>query len=185
MNTFYSAIAIVLTAAGVASASQEGGYGGSQLRLFIFSVINFTLFLIVLYVYALPRTKRFFSERSQKIRQFLKEAEEAKDLAEKKRKEYEEKLASLEKAVEEIRSLVEKEGQAEKERIVVTAEKEAETLRLQAKIIADQELKQAKADLKRELAKLSLERAEKIIKEKIDDDDHARLIKEYITQITP
>jgi len=90
----------------------------------------------------------------------------------------------LGKEVEEIRKAVEKEGEAEKERIVAAAEKEAETIKWQAKIIAEQELKHAKAALRKELAALSLERAEKIIKEKINEDDHARLVKDYITQIT-
>ena len=175
---------IVFAAAGVACASQEGGHGGSSLWPFVFSVINFLLFLVVLYVFALPRIKDFFSGRSEKIRQELKEAEEAKNLAEKKLKAYEEKIAFLEKEVEEIRNAVEKEGEAEKQRIIVSAEKEAETMKWQAKIIAEQELKQAKAELRKELARLSLESAEKIIKEKINEKDHARLVKDYITQIT-
>jgi len=90
----------------------------------------------------------------------------------------------LDKEVEEIRKAVEKEGEAEKERIISAASKEAEIIKWQAKIIAEQELKQAKAELRKELATLSLERAEKIIKENINEDDHARLVKDYITQIT-
>ena len=88
------------------------------------------------------------------------------------------------KEIEEIRKAVEKEGEVEKERIITTAEKEAEIIKWQAKIIAEQELKQAKVELRKELAALSLERAEKIIKEKINDDDYARLVKDYITKIT-
>ena len=116
MNVFYLILITLCAPAGVACASQEGGHGGSTLWPFIFSVINFILFLIVLYIFALPRIKSFFSERSKKIQQALKEAEEAKTLAESKLKEYEKKIARLEKEVEEIRKAVEKEGEAEKER---------------------------------------------------------------------
>jgi F-type H+-transporting ATPase subunit b len=93
-------------------------------------------------------------------------------------------MAFLSKEIEEIRKAVEKEGELEKERIIAAAAKEAETMKWQAKIIAEQELKYAKAALRKELASLSLERAEKIIKEKINEDDHARLVKDYILQIT-
>ncbi|HPD19999.1 MAG TPA: ATP synthase F0 subunit B [Candidatus Pacearchaeota archaeon] len=151
---------------------------------FIFSIINFILFLIVLYVFALPRIKSFFFERSEKIQQALREAEEAKTLAENKLKEYEKKITLLSKEIEEFRKAVEKEGEIEKERIITAAEKEAEIIKWQAKIIAEQELKQAKVELRRELIVLSLERAEKIIKEKISEDDHTRLVKDYIAQIT-
>ena len=184
MNVFYLMIITLCAPAGLACASQEGGHGGSTLWPFIFSVINFLLFLIVLYIFALPRIKSFFSERSEKIQQALKEAEEAKTLAENKLKEYGKKITLLGKEIEEFRKAVEKEGEAEKERIIAAAEKEAEIIKWQAKIIAEQELKQAKAELRKELAVLSLERAEKIIKEKINEDDHARLVKDYITQIT-
>ena len=184
MNVFYLIIITLCGPVGVACASQEGGHGGSTLWSFIFSVINFILFLVVLYIFALPRIKSFYFERSEKIRQALKEAEEAKTLAENKLREYEKKIALLDKEVEEIRKAVEKEGGVEKERIIAAAAKEAEIIKWQAKIIAEQELKQAKAELRKELATLSLERAEKIIKEKINEDDHARLVKDYITQIT-
>jgi F-type H+-transporting ATPase subunit b len=184
MNIFYLTMIILGAPVGAACASTEGGHGGSTLWPFIFSVINFILFLVVLYIFALPRIKNFFSVRSEAIQQALKEAEEAKTLAENKLREYEKKIALLEKEVEEIRKALAKEGEAEKERIITTAEKEAETIKWQAKIIAEQELKQAKAELRKELAALSLERAEKIIKEKINEDDHARLVKDYITQIT-
>jgi len=185
MNVFYIMLIVLLCSpVGAACASREGGHGGSTLWPFIFSVINFILFLIVLYIFALPRIKSFISERSEKIQQALKEAEETKTLAENKLKEYEKKIALLGKEVEEIRKAVEKEGEAEKERIIAAAEKEAEIIKWQAKIIAEQELKQAKVELKKELAKLSLERAEQIIKEKITKDDQARLVKDYITQIT-
>ena len=186
MKVFYRIpTTIILCApAGVAYASQEGGHGGPTLWPFIFSVINFFIFLGVLYVFAFPRIKSFFSERSEKIQQALRGAEEAKTLAENKLKEYEKKIALLDKEVEEIRKAVEKEGETEKTRIISAAEKEAEIIKLQAKIIAEQELKRAKAELRKEVAALSLEKAEKIIKEKINEDDHARLVKDYIVQIT-
>ena len=186
MNVFYLIIITLCAPAGVACASSEVGHGGSSLSLwpFIFSVINFVLFLIVLYIFAFPRIKTFFFERCEKIQQALKEAEEAKTLAENKLREYEKKIALLGKEIEEIRIAVEKEGEVEKERIITTAEKEAEIIKWQAKIIAEQELKQAKVELRKEFAALSLERAEKIIKEKINDDDYARLVKDYITKIT-
>ncbi|WAC08627.1 MAG: ATP synthase F0 subunit B [Thermodesulfobacteriota bacterium] len=184
MNIFYLLIVTLCAAARVACASSEGGHASPTDWIFICGVINFILFLIVLYIFALPRIKNFFSERSGNIQQALKEAEEAKILAETKLKEYEKKMAFLSKEIEEIRKAVEKEGELEKERIIAAAAKEAETMKWQAKIIAEQELKYAKAALRKELASLSLERAEKIIKEKINEDDHARLVKDYILQIT-
>lgn len=184
MKALFTTIAVLATA-GMAIASQEGGREAHQSPWpFIFQVINFFLFLIVLYKFALPRIKNFFFERSQKIRQDLKEAEGAKALAEKRLKEYEQKLASLEKEVDEIRRLMQKEGQAERERIIKEAEREAELIKNQARIIAEQEIKRAKQELKKEVIKLSLGRAGKLIKETINEKDQARLITDYIKHIT-
>jgi len=169
---------------GVVGATGESAHGESQFWPFIFSVINFLLFLIVLYIFAFPRVKKFFFDRSQNILQALKEAEEAKILAEKKFKEYEEKLLSLEKEIEEMRRGVEQEAKLEKEKIISGAKKEAEIIKWQAKIIAEQEVKKAKNELRREVINLALNIAEKIIREKITEQDHNRLIQDYITQIT-
>jgi len=175
--------AITVVADGVAEASQQGGHGGSSTWPFIFQVVNFLLLLFVLYKYALPTVKSFFAERSQKIRQSLKEAEDAKTLAEEKLNGHEEKLRSLGEEVEKIRDLLIKEGQAEKDRIIRGAEKDAESIKKQAKVIAEQEIEKAKKDLRREMARLSLDRAEKIIRDNISDDDQVRFTKDYITQI--
>ncbi|MDI6776181.1 MAG: F0F1 ATP synthase subunit B [Syntrophales bacterium] len=181
---FYTvAIALIAVTEAVAGASQEE-YGGSSLWPFVFQVINFLLLLFVLYKLALPRAKGFFAERSQKIHLSLKEAEEAKSLAEKKLREYEEKLIALDREVEDIRNLAEKEGQAEKERIIAEAEKEAESLKKQAKGIAEQEIRRAKEELRREVARLSLEKAEKIIKDTIKESDQECLIVDYTKEIT-
>ena len=181
---FYTVvIALATVTEAVADASREG-HGGSSLLAFVFQVINFFLLLFVLYKFALPKTKSFFAERSQKIILSLKEAEEAKNLAEKKLREYEEKLSTLYKEVEEIRKLAEREGQADKERIIAEAEKEAELLKKQAKSIAEQEIRKAKEELRREVARLSLESAEKMVKDTINKSDQERLIAHYTKEIT-
>ncbi|MDO8723960.1 MAG: hypothetical protein Q7J31_17285, partial [Syntrophales bacterium] len=76
-----------------------------------------------------------------------------------------------------------KEGQAEKERIIAEAHKEAESLKKQAKAISEQEVRMAKQELRREVARLSLERAEIIIKDTINESDQERLIVDYTKEL--
>ena len=66
---------VFLVKIGVAGAAGESAHSESQFWPFIFSVINFLLFLIILYIFAFPRVKKFFFDRSQNILQALKEAE--------------------------------------------------------------------------------------------------------------
>jgi len=188
MNTAKTVLIIVVLVAhmtaGFAAASQEKGHGGFDLWPFIFQVVNFILFLFVLYKFGVPGVGRFFAARSEKIRQSLKEAEDARAEAERKLQEQQGKLKALGKEVEELRIVVANEGRAEKERIIKQAEKEVEGIKAQAKVIAEQELKRAKQELRKEAGMLSLRRAEEMIKEAINDQDQARLRNDYIGRIT-
>ncbi|MFA4915406.1 MAG: F0F1 ATP synthase subunit B [Syntrophales bacterium] len=182
---FYTIVTVLLAVTKVyASASEEGHGGGPSSLTFVFQVINFLLLLFVLYKFALPKAKTFFAERSQKIILSLNEAEEAKTLAEKKLKEYEETLSALDKEVEEIRNLAQREGQAEKEKIIAEAEKEKEALEKQAKAMAEQEIRKAKQELRKEVARLSSDKAEEIIKDSINKSDQESLIVAYTKEIT-
>ena len=58
-----------------------------------------------------------------------------------------------------------------------------ESIKKQAQLIADQEVRKAKAELKKEVARLSLERAQRLIQEQINADDQVRLVKDYINNI--
>jgi len=188
MNTlktvFVVVVLVVFTTAGFAVASQEQGHGGFNLWPFIFQVVNFILFLFVLYKFAVPAVGKFFAARSQKIRQSLKEAEDAKAEAERKLQEYQDKLKALGKEVEELRAVAVNEGGVEKERIIKQAEKEVEAIQAQARTIAEREIKRAKQELRKEAGMLSLQRAEEMIKEAINDKDQARLRNDYISRIT-
>lgn len=180
---FSTAVLFTLAAARVAGASTEGGHAAPGIGSLLFPLINFVLFLILLYILAFPRLKNFFVERSSIIRKALQDAEQAKLLAESTFKEYEQKLRNLDKEVQEIREMVKKEGELEKQRIIAEAGREAESLKKQAQYIAEQEVKKAKHELQREVARLSLERAEKMVREHINNDDQIRLITDYITKI--
>ena len=183
-NLFLNTFLLVSAASGIAIASEAGGHTASPLDAsFLWGVFNFTLFVIILWKFALPAIRKFFAERSQNTRQFLKEAEEAKSAADARLKEYEGKLAALDKETEALRAQATEEGKAEKERLIQLAAKEAEAIKQQAKVIAEQEIKRAKQELKKEAARLSLQRAEELVKEAINDDDQIRLMKDYIKQI--
>jgi F-type H+-transporting ATPase subunit b len=179
---FFTLLLITLLAAPAAAA--EGHHGGAPLLPFVFQVINFLLLLIVLYKLALPKVKGFFVARSQSITESLRQAEDARKAAEAKAREYEDKLKALTVEVEQLRKQVESEAAIEKERIIAEAHKEVEAITAQARLIAEQEIKRAKQELRREAGRLSLERAEAFIRDKITDNDRDRFIKDYIKEIT-
>jgi F-type H+-transporting ATPase subunit b len=74
-------------------------------------------------------------------------------------------------------------GQLEKDRILANAQKEADKIRRQAEITAEQELKKAQLLLRGEAVELASRLAEAILKERIDAKDHDRLIEDYIQTV--
>ena len=184
MRRFFLTILFLFGAVGIAGAAHGEEHKGSQLVPFVFQLINFSIFLFILYKVALPKIRAFFVERSQKIRLTLKEAEEIKAEAEKKLREYDEKLKSLHQKIEDLRATAEQEGQVEEEKIIKEAKKEAEIIIKQAKNIAEQEIKKARLELKQEVINLSLERATKIIRKSITKQDRTHLVADYMKQIS-
>jgi F-type H+-transporting ATPase subunit b len=68
----------------------------------------------------------------------------------------------------------------ERQRIVERALEEGDRIRQQAKVVAEQEVKKARTALRREMVALSIELAEKLLKEATHPQDQERLVREYI-----
>lgn len=127
--------------------------------------------------------KEALENKTEEIKSALKDAEDAKEAANKMMAEYKEKLALLDGKVKEIEAELKKEGEAEKVKIIADAKEMSEKIKTQAKVTADQEIAKAKTELKAIVAELSLEVAEKLIKESIKGDDQSRMAKESIDKI--
>ena len=106
-----------------------------------------------------------------------------KDEAEKKLVEYNEKLAQLEKEAAQIVEDYIKQGHEAKARILKEAESTAEKLKIQARRNIEHEFEQAKSKLQKEIFETSLEKAEKIVKAKISDEDQDRIVDEYLKKV--
>jgi F-type H+-transporting ATPase subunit b len=176
-----------LTAAGFAAEGGEGAQHidtAKQMKDFGWRVLDFAL-LFALVVWALKKAnvKGSLADRQAAIDKALREAEEAKAAAERKFAEYSAKLAAANKEIDEISAAIRTEGEAEKARIIAEAKATAEKIAEQAKQAASQEVLKARADLRKEAARLAVELAEQNIKEKIQKDDQDRLVGEYLTKV--
>ncbi|AJE04602.1 ATP synthase F0 subunit B [Geobacter pickeringii] len=176
-----------LAALGFASEGGEGAHHvdtGKQLKDFMWRVIDFAA-LIALLVWALKKAnvKGALGDRTATIEKALRDAETARDAAERKLAEYREKLETANNEVDEIYAAIRREGELEKERIVAEAKSAAEKIREQAAATANQEILKAKAELRDEAARLAVQMAEQAIREKISKDDQDRLVKDYLTKV--
>lgn len=156
----------------------------SLLKAYFWPVINFIL-LIVLLTYAMKKgdIKGFFRKRTELIEQSLKEAREAKELAQKALAEVESRLKTIDKEVEEIIASAKLSGEKEKGRLVEEGDKLKEKILEQAKTNIDFEVKLAKATIKKEAVEIAMELAEKKLREKLTREEQLKLLEESVTKI--
>ncbi|MEJ2715951.1 MAG: ATP synthase F0 subunit B [Deltaproteobacteria bacterium] len=176
----------VLLLAGTAIAATEGHAEAASpwttWKLF-WRVIN-TIALVALLVYFLkkPLTK-FFSERTSQIKKDLEDAKLEREQAEAKVREYEQKIAGMEQELEKMRAELQKSAQAETDKVMANAERMAEGMIEAAKVAAEQEVRKAKSTLKTESVELAIGLAEALIRDKINADDHKKIVQDYLAKV--
>ena len=171
---------IVLASAAFASS---GGGHESELKDWIWPVINFSILAFILFYFGRKPVKEFFKNRTEMIEKSLKDASEAKELARKTLNEVQARFKNTDREMEDILNAARKSGEKEKEAIIA----EGETLKVkiieQAKANIDFELQKAKEQIKSDASLLALELAETQIKEKLGKKEQETLIDDYINKL--
>lgn len=176
----------VLTAVGVAFASEGGGgheaHGPSWTNL-MFRIVNFALFVGLIYKLAGQKIKNFFGGRRYQIESELADLARRRTEAEAKLAEVEQGIANLASEREAILADYRAQGAALKDSIVARAEKMAEQVKAQAKVSASQEAKLAMDEVRAEVADLVVDAAEKLLRKKLKKEDHEKLVDDYLTKV--
>jgi len=168
-----------------AYASGGGEEGGSKALWidFIWRMVNFAILVWFLYWVGANKIKEFFSGRREDIKNTLAEAVAGKEEAEKKFKEYSNRL---DKASEEMNNIIEaikNQGLIEKEKMIEDAHTAAEKIKEEAKMRIEQEFKAAVNQLRLEVVELSVQKAEDILKKRITPQHHEHMVKDYLDKV--
>jgi len=149
----------------------------------LWPVVNFLVLVVVLVKFGRAPIKEFFKNRTAMIEQSLKEAQEAKELAQKTLIEVQKRLNNTDKEMEQILEAARKSGEKEKEAIIVEGERLKEKILAQAQSNIDFELQKARETIKSDAALVALEIAEKQIKEQLGQKEQETLIDDYIKRL--
>lgn len=173
-----------LAAHGYAEEGEGAAHAAAQMKDFAWRWLNFAV-LAAIIVWALKKANVAGSLRDRRatIEKMLKEAVEAKEAADKKFREYSDKLTQANREIEELSAVMKREGELEKERIIAEATKHAAKIREQAEAAAVQEVLKAKIELREEAARLAVELAEKKISDNIVKNDQDALVGDYISKV--
>ena len=170
----------------IAVLASEGG--GSLIDvnpgLIFWTWVTFIALMIVLYKVAWKPILASLKQREDGIKDSLNKAEEAKLDAEKILKENQ---ASLAKAEEESKKVIEQSrlfAENLKEQMIKDSKVQAKKLIEEAAAEIDRKKNAAFDELKNQIADISIQAAEKILKQNLDADKNKIIVDKYISDIS-
>jgi F-type H+-transporting ATPase subunit b len=182
---FFFTLFIFLISISIAFAAAEGE-GGHETQKWIDlgkKAFDFVVLVGLLYWLLAAQIKEFFSGRRAEIKKNLEESVEKKAEAEKKYREYSEKIDKASEEIDGIFEMIKAQGITEKQKIIEDAEKAAKKMKEDAHARIEQEVKGASDQLKEQAVQLSVKMAEEILKRTITEQDHETMVKEYMDKV--
>jgi F-type H+-transporting ATPase subunit b len=180
-------LVLLVCLASAALAASGAGEHGAEAKGWAatdtYRVINFAVLFIALFFILKKPVSQALNGRIEGIKTELEGLEAKKKEAEKKLLEYNEQIASLDREAEKIIAEYIKQGEAARERILEESKKAAGKLEDQARRNIENEFKNAKLELQKDILEKALTRAEELLKDKITSEDQNRLVDEYLDKV--
>jgi len=149
----------------------------------LWGTASFLVLLIAVWKFGVPAVKNMEKAREDRIRNDLEGAEKAKAEAEAEKAQY---LAQIAGAKEEGGRLIEEARQAAetvRADLVARAEQEANDTRARAQADIANQRNQAIAQLRTDVAALSIDLASRIVERNLDNDANRQLVDSFIDQV--
>lgn len=155
---------------------------GINLGYLISQIVNFTLLAALLYFVAYKPVLRMLDDRSARIKKGLEDAEEASRRAAQMEQEFEQRMVEARREGQEIIAQSTQMSEKARQEILATARQEARAEIDKAKEEIVREREMAMAEIRLQVADLSLTISEKVIGEALDEQRQRRLIEEFLEQ---
>jgi F-type H+-transporting ATPase subunit b len=150
---------------------------------FLFMLLNFGILLFILAKGGAPFARKVAQDRHDQIKTALEEAERLRDQAEKKLAEYETRIKDVDAEVKKLVDGIRADADADKARILEAAAKQAEQMKRDAEARIAAEIELARAQLRKEVAIAASGATEKILREKMTQDDQTKLVSTFIGNV--
>ena len=169
-----------------AFGSEGGGHGGGHDGIpadFYWSLLNFTLYALLLFFLLRGKVVAAFQERSAAFFAAANKAKAAKDEAEAQRRAIADRIRTLEATAEDSMKRARQEAEGIKQRTLADADLVAQNLEKEAQRTIGIELEKARAQLKAEILDQSIQVSRKLLTDKMAANDQQRLQSEFLQKI--
>ena len=150
---------------------------------FIIQIINLFIQVFLIKKFLFKPINDILDKRRNLADKAIKEAREAQEEADSLKSQYEGSLTNAHAEAAQIVSDAQKEAQAKADAMVHDAQKEAADIKARAAADIEQEKKKAINEAKDEIGGLAMDIAGKVVEKEINENDHKKLIEDFISKV--
>jgi len=168
----------------LSAASSSGSFLISpNVGLMIWTLLLFGISMYILAKLAFPRISQALERRQNAIEDSIDQAEEIRRRANQLLEEYRERLAEARSQADRIVERARKAAEVHERDAEVEAKARREHLMEQTRRDIEAETRRAIAEIRREVADLTVMATEKVTRKALSDDDQRRLVEEALSEL--
>ena len=171
-------------------AAAEGGHAvvrnslsAEKLKDLGWRIVNFIALMIILVKFGAKPIGAGLAGRQKRIRDEIEELEAKRTAAEKSYRDFESKLATVEKDIDKIVEKAIAQAELEKVKILERAELAAADIKRQAELAVQKEIMDARRYLKDEVADKAAAMAESLIMKNLTPADQVKIVEDYLAKV--
>ena len=161
----------------------EGSLSPAKLKDLFWRVLNFIALMIILVKFGAKPIASALGGRQAAVKNELEDLESRRDSAEKQYREFEAKLATVEKDIDSIVEKAVAQAEVEKAKILEKAEQAGDDMKRQAEQAIQNEIVEARRDLKNDVADQAAVMAEELIVKNLTSEDQVKIIENYLDKV--
>lgn len=150
---------------------------------FIATILNLFIQVYLIKRFLFKPINEMLEKRRAKADAQIQDAVKAKDEALAMKEEYEKNMQDAKNKANEILTTAQKTAAVQSEEMLKDAALQAATMKEKAEADIAQEKRKAVNEIKGEIGGMAMEIAGKVIEREISEEDHAKLIDEFITNV--
>ncbi len=162
---------------------QEDLISTAQYKDFFWRTVNFIALMVILIKFLAKPIGNSISGRQQHVKEELDDLQAKRDEAERSYKEFEARLAGMEKEMDSVVEKAVAQAENEKIRIIKDAERMAEDIKRQAKAAVQAELVKTRRMLRNEVADQAAAMAEELIVKNLTPADQVAITEQYLDRV--
>jgi len=161
----------------------EGSLSAAILKDLFWRGLNFIALMIILVKFGAKPIASALGGRQASIKNELEDLENRRGTAENQYREFEAKLATVEKDIDSIVEKAVAQAEVEKTKIIEKAEQAVDDMKRQAELAIQNEIIEARRELKDDIADQAAVMAEELIVKNLTPEDQVKIIENYLDKV--